>query len=87
MEKVRREGDMFAFEVQVKGRAAIRLASRHVAVGGDPSQWRRFRGLIRIGEGNPNTGVNLWVNQSEGETTWFANMRLYRIFRYKEVKD
>ena len=86
-EKVRREGDMFAFEVQVKGRAAIRLASRHVAVGGDPSQWRRFRGLIRIGEGNPNTGVNLWVNQSEGETTWFANMRLYRIFRYAPTED
>ena len=84
---VKREGDMLAFEVMVKGRASIRLAKRHVAVGGDPSQWRRFRGLLRIGEGNPNTVVNLCVSQAEGESTWFANVRMYRVFRYEPTED
>ena len=86
-DNIKREGDMFVFETMVKGRANIRLASRYVAVGGDPSEWRRFRGLIRIGEGNPNTVVNLCVSQAEGESTWFAAMRLYRVFRYEPTED
>ena len=86
-DNVKREGDMLAFEVKVKGRAHIRLAKRFIAVGGDPAQWRRFRGLIRIGEGNPNTVVNLCVNQAEGESTWFADVRMYRVFRYEPTED
>ena len=86
-ENVKREGDMLAFEVKVKGLAHIRLAKRFIAVDGDPSQWRRFRGLLRIGEGNPNTVVNLCVNQAEGESTWFADVRMYRIFRYEPTED
>ena len=82
-EDARREGDMFVFEAKVKGRASVRLSGRQTAVGGDPSKWRVFRGLVRIGEKAPSAGVSLCVSQNEDETTRFADMRLYRVFRHR----
>ena len=86
-EKDSRPGDMFVFEVSVKGRASVRLGRRVVPVGGDPSAWRVHRGLIRIGEGNAGAGVNLCVSQAEGESTWFDNVRLVRAFRFAPDGD
>ena len=84
-DNVRQEGDMFVFEVDVKGKASVRLGKRCLPVGGDPATWRTFQGLIRIGEGNPNTVVNFNVHQEEGESTWFDNVRMARIYRH--VRD
>lgn len=92
-----REGDLYAFEFEVRGKIGFTMAKFHrrgaahdlsfppplmfAPPEGDENSWRRFRALARVPKGSENMLVSAGFKQKPGERARFRNFGYYRLRR------